>query len=297
MRLPRPPPHGPSHVSGKAKAALYPDEDARLLGCTAVPLANRVLYGFLTREGMRAGEAMRLTWEALDLDRGAVRLDKNKTDDPRAWALDPGTADALRRWRKLIGKPAASERVFASVTNPGHAADKLREHLAQAGVNRAELFESSDARRPIRVHDLRATFVTVALATGRPESWVTARTGHRSSSQVNGYRRTAATFADLRCAWFADMASAIPELAALEGELAAAQTAADAAANHPNRDTAPPVTTGKCTGGESNPYASRRRNLNPLRMPISPPVRGALSIPPRGGDATRRGQGQTQAPS
>jgi hypothetical protein len=29
----------------------------------------------------------------------------------------------------------------------------------------------------------------------------------------------------------------------------------------------------KCTGGESNPYALRRRNLNPLRLPVSPPVR------------------------
>src|SRR6202043_2127252 len=29
-----------------------------------------------------------------------------------------------------------------------------------------------------------------------------------------------------------------------------------------------------CTGGESNPYALRRWNLNPVRLPVSPPVRG-----------------------
>jgi hypothetical protein len=38
----------------------------------------------------------------------------------------------------------------------------------------------------------------------------------------------------------------------------------------PSRRTPSPR---KCTGGESNPYASRRRNLNPLRLPVSPPVR------------------------
>jgi hypothetical protein len=32
----------------------------------------------------------------------------------------------------------------------------------------------------------------------------------------------------------------------------------------------------KCTGGELNPYALRRRNLNPLRLPVSPPVRVIL---------------------
>lgn len=30
----------------------------------------------------------------------------------------------------------------------------------------------------------------------------------------------------------------------------------------------------RCTGGDSNPHVFRRRNLNPLRLPISPPVRG-----------------------
>lgn len=59
------------------------------------------------------------------------------------------------------------------------------------------LFEHSDARRPIRVHDLRATFVTVSLADGRTETWVADRTGHRSSEMINRYRRAARTWAEL----------------------------------------------------------------------------------------------------
>jgi integrase len=63
------------------------------------PLAYRLLWGFLVREGMREGEALALTWGDLDLERGAVRLDKNKTDDPRAWALSPGVATALSLYK------------------------------------------------------------------------------------------------------------------------------------------------------------------------------------------------------
>jgi integrase len=96
----------PKITKRKAKAALYPEEEAAVLACTAIPLPNRMLYGFVAREGMRSSEALRMTWGDLDLERGAVRLDVNKTDDPRAWALDPGTALALRRWRKILGSPA-----------------------------------------------------------------------------------------------------------------------------------------------------------------------------------------------
>ena len=90
----------PSPGAAKAKAWLYPDEDRALLGAMEIPLCYRLLYGFLAREGMRAGEAAALTWGNLDLERGAITLDNNKTDDPRAWAMSEGTAKALRAWRK-----------------------------------------------------------------------------------------------------------------------------------------------------------------------------------------------------
>jgi integrase len=196
----------------KAKAALYPDEEAAVLACLDVPLPCRLLYGFVAREGMRSSEALRMTWSDLDLKRGAVRLDKNKTDDPRAWALDPGTAEALRRWRAMLGAAPPDALVFGLVDNRGHLADGFRAHLELAGVTRAELFEQSEARRRVRFHDLRATFVTVSLANDRTEAWVTARTGHRSSGQVATYRRLAQMFADVGAGWFAPMADAIPEL-------------------------------------------------------------------------------------
>lgn len=73
----------PSVRSTKAKECLYPEEDAKLLACTDVSLVRRLAYGFLSREGMRTDEMARLQWRDLDLARGKVYLDENKTDEPR----------------------------------------------------------------------------------------------------------------------------------------------------------------------------------------------------------------------
>ena len=199
----------------KALSCLFVDEEERLIACAGVPVANRVLYAWCHREGMRASEALRMTWSDLDLARGTVRLDRNKTSDPRSWKLDPGMADALRRWFVLAGRPARDRAVFDSVQNQGHLANSFREHLATAGVTREELFERSDVRQPLRFHDARSAFVSTALACGKSEGWISQRTGHRSSAQIHAYRRLAQTLTDLGTAWFVSPAEAIPELAAL----------------------------------------------------------------------------------
>lgn len=205
----------PAPRSNKALSYLYPDEDRALLRCAAVPLGCRMLYGVLAREGMREGEARSLTWSDLDLERGAVRLDENKTDDPRAWSLDPGVTRALVAWRAILGGPAGDALVFGDIDfDWNHAAAALREHLKLAGVKRPELFARSAVRLPIRVHDLRGTFVTLALANGRTETWVADRTGHRSSVMINRYRRTARTAAELGLGELAPLIDAVPELTA-----------------------------------------------------------------------------------
>lgn len=184
----------PKVTRNKATAWLYPAEDARLLACVDVPLVRRVLYGFLAREGLRCGEALALTWADLDLARGVIRLDENKTDDPRAWALTDGVAGALEQWREHT--TGALVLPVANV-GTGRLAEAFRADLERAGVDRAELFERTKVRQPIRVHDLRATFVTLSLAAGRSETWVSDRTGHRSSVMIANYRRGARTAAEL----------------------------------------------------------------------------------------------------
>ena len=64
----------------------------------------------------------------------------------------------------------------------------------------------------MRAHDTRSTFITVALANGRSETWVADRTRRRSSIMVQRYRRVARTFAELGLGELASLAEAVPEL-------------------------------------------------------------------------------------
>lgn len=210
-RSPLPPGWLPKLGPDKARVYLYPDEDAKLMAATGdngVELQARVLYGFLAREGLRVSEALSLSWSDLDLDRGAIIMDENKTEDPRSWALDPGVVRALSTWKLQ----APAEGPFASVS-ARHAAGRLRDDLAAAGVDRAELYRQSAARRRIGVHDLRATFVTISLATGKTEAWVQDRTGHRSTLMIAKYRRASRTVAELGLGGLMPLDEAIPEFA------------------------------------------------------------------------------------
>lgn len=190
----------------KSLTFVHPAEDAALLACAAVPLPRRVLWGLLTREGLRLSEALTLRWR--DVAKGAITLSRTKTDEGRAWASSPGTAEALAAFRPEGVDD--SELVFAlGAVRP----EELRADLGAAGVTRPELFEKSPHRQPIRVHDLRGTFVTLSLANGKTETWVADRTGHRSSIMINRYRRAARTAAELGLGPLAPLNEAIPELA------------------------------------------------------------------------------------
>jgi hypothetical protein len=65
---------------------------------------------------------------------------------------------------------------------------------------------------PVRVHDLRALFVTTSLAAGKPESWVRDRTSHRTIAMLDRYRRQARLFAELHLGELLPLDAAIPEL-------------------------------------------------------------------------------------
>jgi|CZKU01.1.fsa_nt_gi integrase len=202
----------------KAKECLYPDEERALITCVDVSLLRRMAYGFLTREGMRTDELARLTWADVDLVHNRVDLDENKTDKPRAWDMRPDVLEALAIWRKHFRPNAkATDRVFVDDEGVGlnvdHLAAQLRDDLkVHAEVDRPKLFAGSKNRLRMRAHDLRATFITVSLASGRTWEWCQQRTGHGDSMKQK-YRRTAATWIAQQQGDLAPMHMTIPELA------------------------------------------------------------------------------------
>lgn len=193
---------------------LYPNEDAALMASGA-PIEELMLFGVAAREGMRAGELIALRWLDVDLERGVITLDRNKTDDARAWALDAGVARALTAWHARR-KPKPADLVFPDADGlpfqTAKLASALRARLWAAGVRRPELHESGENRRQLRFHDLRGTFVTLSLAAGRSEAWVQDRTGHTTSAMLNRYRRAARSAQELELGAPLPLDQAIDEL-------------------------------------------------------------------------------------
>jgi integrase len=207
----------PKAGADKAKECLYPDEDRALLACRHVPLLRRFAYGFLMREGMRTDEFARLTWSDADLIHNRLDLDENKTDRPRSWDMRPDVLEALRIWRERFHPSAKMDaRIFVDDRGAGvnvdHLAAQLRMDLVRAGVERSKLFQGSRNRLRIRAHDLRATFITVSLASARTWEWCQQRTGHGDAMKQK-YRRTAAIWLAQRQGDLAPLCAAIPELA------------------------------------------------------------------------------------
>lgn len=139
---------------------------------------------------MRKSEAMALCWSDV--------------------ALGPGVIEALAVWREIEGNPEGDPFIFRALgdVNVG----TFREHFQLAKVDRAQLYERSASRQPIRIHDLRATFVTPRSRGREVRGLVSDRKGHKSSAMVNRYKRAARSVADLGLGELLSLADAAPEL-------------------------------------------------------------------------------------
>jgi integrase len=144
-----------------------------------------------------------------------VSLDENKTHDARTWRLDPGAHHALQIWKDTHPGAGPTDLVFPSSSGApdehDQPAERLRAALKTAGITRPELFEDGVNRRKMRAYDLRGTFVTLALATGQTESWVTDRTGHQSSQMLYRYKRKQRLAGELGLKWFRPLHELVPE--------------------------------------------------------------------------------------
>jgi hypothetical protein len=106
---------------------------------------------FSAREGLRAREAVALRIRDLDLKRGAITLDENKTDDPRVWALNPAVRRALKIWADQF-RGAEDEDALLFVDEHGAAIEVdglAAKYVASSKTWRSSSAASSlNARRP-----------------------------------------------------------------------------------------------------------------------------------------------------
>ena len=247
-----------------ARQFVYPDEDALVLRDTTTELGARLLVGFLHRLGLRRadvlggaidevdeaardegdelGDVPPLTWRRVDLRRGYILPDRNKTSDASLIPIEADVARALAVWKRVTKASGPDDPVF---TTPAGTAIAPREAttiyraavkraLVAADCDRPELWTPARGQRGLRLHDARASMVTIALLNGRTEDWVRRRSKHKSSA-IEAYRRDLGTYRELTLGDWVPLDSGIPEIAAaLDAEaetVAAASTAAEAAAS------------------------------------------------------------------
>src|SRR3984893_10059269 len=129
---------------------------------------------FLAVTGWRSGEALKLRWSDLDLQRHVARLPDTKTGaSTRALALS-----AIKQLKKL---PSASpdDLVFPS-SRPGvvtRSPPRLFEKIARAGC----------LAKDVTPHVLRHSFASVAADLGFSELTIAALIGHRGSTITSRY--------------------------------------------------------------------------------------------------------------
>lgn len=170
--------------------ALSPEEQKRLLDCLEdhKNAHLRTLIPLLLLTGMRAGEALSLTWGQVDLMNKKIQVGRAKTSSGtgRTIPINQDLAPVLahhRLWYKdRFGEPKKDYHLFAwgkpvpidpttHVTDVTTAWDDLRK---LSGVK-------------CRLHDLRHTFATQLAENGTPESTMLALMGHMSRAMLERY--------------------------------------------------------------------------------------------------------------
>ena len=190
----------PPAPSGARAHAFTAKELSRLL---AQVKGDRLypLWRLAATTGMRRGELLGLTWLALDLDAGTLRVDQQLVPtrggvsfgapkskrSRRTIALDPETVEALREHREA----QLLERAFAGDAYDDH--DLVFANPLGVPINPQRLTEAFSRQRKAAglaigsLHPLRHTHATLALTNGVPLHVVAARLGDRPETILRTY--------------------------------------------------------------------------------------------------------------
>ena len=186
----RPPARNPCKSVRRYKVArhkerfLTPKELARLGRVLDIAPAERLAsrhaaaaIRLLVLTGCRRNEIMGLAWDDLDFEAGEMRLRDSKTGG-RVVPMPPPTAEVLADLPRVDGNPWVfpGRKKGAHQTNINDSWDRVRKRARLDGV---------------RLHDLRHTFASRALAIGEGLPMIGALLGHRKIETTARYAHLA----------------------------------------------------------------------------------------------------------
>jgi integrase len=211
----------PERGEDKAFTYLQPVEFLRLISDETVPLLWRRMVVFSCYLGLRSSELAALEWRDIDIAMGIVTvrrsMKRNKKDQTKA--PKAGKAKriplplALRPLVMALWRPGISGRVFPYRKIAGRA-EKLRDFMKRAGLERPELYETTDLEGAMRWHDLRATTATWHAIDGADTKAIKVLMRHGTEKMSEKYIHEAALYGksrDERIAVFGEVFPSLPE--------------------------------------------------------------------------------------
>lgn len=130
--------------------------------------------------GARASEILGLTWEAVDLGTGAVRLAESKTG-AKTLVLNPPAAAVLSKLHHIKGNPNV---IVGGLKGAALTLSGLEQCWQE--VRKAAKLDG------VRLHDLRHSFASVAVAGGQSLPIIGALLGHTQAATTQRYAHLAA---------------------------------------------------------------------------------------------------------
>jgi integrase len=162
------------YVTEEEMARLY-----EAVTASASPMLKYIV-AFLILTGARRGEVLHATWADIDLARGDWRISKTKAGEARHIPLNEGAIKVLEAVRGL----SRSEYIFG---NP--KTGKPYVHIWQAWNTARKKAGLED----VRMHDLRHTFASLLINTGRSLYEVQKLLGHTQIQTTQRYAHLART--------------------------------------------------------------------------------------------------------
>src|SRR5215471_1998541 len=158
-----------------------PDADLVAFFQVIDSLRDRLLFLLMLRCGLRVSEACALTWEAVDLHAGTVRINHGKGQVDRLVYFSTDVAQAFQRWQQ---PRAPGVYVFPSP-------QRRRTHLFRSMINqlRDQYLAAAGLPTHYAPHCLRHTFATHLLNAGVPLEVLKELMGHHSLHQTLRYAR------------------------------------------------------------------------------------------------------------
>jgi integrase len=147
---------------------------------------GRPLLATLAGAGLRISEALALTWENVNTERGELVVIASKTDaGKRVVDLTPALRDELAAWHERTPYPRPSDFVFPNGKGRQDNRNNVRRRLLEPAISKANAKLTAagiDAIENLTLHGLRRTYGSLRHAVGDEAVYTAQQIGHADAT-------------------------------------------------------------------------------------------------------------------